>query len=98
MAPRHSTALCLCLSFPLAALASYGWMAARRNWKQTADMAVDTRVCECCQTSAAVTADGVLTAFRNRTDKEIRDIHVSRLEDGKWTEPTPVHNDNWDIP
>jgi hypothetical protein len=67
------------------------------NWKQTADMQVDGKVCECCPTSAVVTDDGVLTAFRDRDDNEIRDIHVSRLENGKWTAPVPVHKDNWEI-
>jgi hypothetical protein len=36
-------------------------------------------------------------AFRNRTSDEIRDIYVSRLVGGKWTEPRAVHNDNWRI-
>ena len=68
------------------------------QWKQTADDTVNLRVCECCQTSVATTADGVVTAFRDRSDKgEIRDIHVTRLENGKWTEPVAVHNDNWQI-
>lgn len=67
------------------------------QWKQTTDMPIDTRVCECCPTTAAVTSDGVIAAFRNRTEDEIRDIYVSRLENGKWTEPRAVHNDNWKI-
>ena len=69
-----------------------------RNWKQTADMPIDGKVCDCCQTSAGVTADGVIAAFRDRSDKEIRDIHVSRLENGKWTPSSSVHDDNWMIP
>jgi hypothetical protein len=44
------------------------------NWKQTADVEVDHRVCECCQTTAVVTSDGVLTAFRDRDEQEVRDI------------------------
>ena len=68
-----------------------------RSWKQTADATVDTRVCECCSTTTAVTADGVLTAFRDRTEEEIRDNVVSRLENGKWSESTPLHNDNWEV-
>jgi hypothetical protein len=68
-----------------------------RAWKQTAEAAVNTRVCECCPTSAVVTADGVLTAFRDRSPREIRDIHVSRLENGAWTPPRPLHVDNWEI-
>jgi hypothetical protein len=67
------------------------------NWKQAAELAVDPRVCDCCPTTAAVTSDGPIAAFRNRTENEVRDIYVSRLENGKWTEPTPVHEDGWKI-
>jgi hypothetical protein len=68
-----------------------------RNAKQTSEVIVDDRVCECCPTAAAVTAEGPLVAFRNRTEEEIRDIYVSRFVDDRWTEPAPVHNDNWRI-
>lgn len=64
---------------------------------QASEMLIDDRVCECCPSSAAVTADGPIVAFRNRTSDEIRDIYVSRLVGGKWTQPRPVHNDNWRI-
>lgn len=67
------------------------------SWKQTAELLVDDRVCECCPTTAAVTADGPIVAYRNRSDQEIRDIYVSRLENGKWTAGQPVANDNWHI-
>ena len=69
-----------------------------QNWKQTSEMPVDLRVCECCPTTAAVTSEGPIVAFRNRSEDEIRDIYVSRLENAKWTEPKAVHNDNWKIP
>ena len=68
------------------------------DWTQTAETAVDLRVCECCPTTAAVTDDGVIAAFRNRSDDEVRDIYVARLENGKWTEPVAVHQDGWRIP
>jgi hypothetical protein len=64
---------------------------------QTAELLVDDRVCECCPTAAAVTSSGPIVAFRNRTTDEIRDIYVSRLVGAKWTEPIPVHRDNWKI-
>ena len=67
------------------------------SWKQTAEVSANARVCECCTTSAVVTPDGVVAAFRDRSPKEIRDIHVSRLESGKWTEAQVVHADNWEI-
>ena len=67
-------------------------------WKPTSEMPVDLRVCECCPTTAAVTSGGPIVAFRNRSEDEIRDIYISRLESGAWTEPMPVHNDGWKIP
>jgi hypothetical protein len=39
----------------------------------------------------------VLVAYRDRSEKEIRDIYVSRFENGKWSPGTPVHADNWEI-
>jgi hypothetical protein len=68
-----------------------------RDWKQTSEMPVDLRVCECCPTSAAITSDGPIVAYRNRTEDEVRDIFISRLENGKWTEPRAVHADSWKI-
>ncbi|MFN2444349.1 MAG: sialidase family protein [Vicinamibacterales bacterium] len=68
------------------------------NWKQTSEMPVDLRVCECCPTTAVVTSEGPVVAFRNRTEDEVRDIYVSRLEGGMWTEPKAVHDDGWKIP
>jgi hypothetical protein len=67
------------------------------NWKQVADTAIDARVCECCPTTAVVTADGPIAAFRDRSAGEIRDIVVSRLENGKWTASKAAHADNWKI-
>lgn len=67
------------------------------NGMQTSETLIDDRVCECCPTAAAVTSEGPIVAFRNRTEDEIRDIYVSRLVDGRWTEPTPIHRDNWKI-
>jgi hypothetical protein len=67
------------------------------NWKRTSELPVDLRVCECCPTTAAVTSEGPIAAFRNRTDDEVRDIYVARLENGKWTEPRPVYDDGWKI-
>jgi hypothetical protein len=68
-----------------------------RNWKQTAEEMADARVCECCQTTAAVTDDGPVVAFRDRSPREIRDISVTRLEQGKWTQARPLHVDGWQL-
>ena len=69
-----------------------------RNWKQTVETPIDLRVCECCPTAAAVTSEGVVAAFRDRSEQEVRDIYVARLQGGKWSEPVPVHRDNWRMP
>jgi hypothetical protein len=67
---------------------------------QRSETLVDARVCECCPTAATVTSEGVISAFRNRAEGEIRDIYVSRLDSstGKWSEPAAVHHDNWMMP
>jgi hypothetical protein len=64
---------------------------------QASEVALDDRVCECCPSAAAVTTDGPIVAYRNRTSDEIRDIYMTRLVGGKWTEPRAVHDDNWRV-
>jgi hypothetical protein len=58
---------------------------------------LDARTCDCCQTSVALTADGPIVAYRDRTEGEIRDIYVTRRVNGAWTAPAPVHADGWEI-
>lgn len=60
---------------------------------------VDARVCDCCQTSAALSARGPVVVYRDRSDStpEIRDIVISRFVDGAWTPAQPVHADNWEV-
>ncbi|MEO7157383.1 MAG: sialidase family protein [Vicinamibacterales bacterium] len=68
-----------------------------QGFKQIEESAVDTKVCECCPTTAAVTMEGIITAYRNRSDEEIRDNYVARLVGGKWSTPQAVFNDGWTI-
>ena len=58
---------------------------------------LDARVCDCCQTDAAHTSDGLVVAYRDRsaTSPEIRDLSVVRIADGSWTAPHRVHADGW---
>lgn len=65
--------------------------------RQLRETAIDTRVCDCCPTSVAITADGPIVVYRDRSAKEVRDIAISRLVAGRWTAPVPVHRDNWTI-
>jgi len=66
------------------------------NWNQGEDIEIDHRVCECCSTTAVLTSDGLLTAFRDLVEEDqVRDIGVSRLTNGSWTPTTTVSPDNW---
>jgi len=58
---------------------------------------LDERVCECCQTSAALTSEGALAVYRDRSDKEVRDIYTVSRQQGSWSAPRAVHADNWEI-
>jgi hypothetical protein len=68
--------------------------------KQVSETLVDPRVCECCPTAVAVTSEGPIAAYRDRSsdEDEVRDIHVTRLLNGRWTPSRAVHNDGWKIP
>jgi hypothetical protein len=61
----------------------------------TDEVLVDGRVCDCCQTSMVMTSRGPLLAYRDRSDKEIRDIVVAPPQASAHS--TPVHADGWFI-
>ncbi|HEY0143689.1 MAG TPA: sialidase family protein [Thermoanaerobaculia bacterium] len=59
---------------------------------------LDPRACECCTTAMTMTSSGPVVAYRDRSEEEIRDISVTRLlPGGRWSQPAPVHKDNWKI-
>ncbi len=59
---------------------------------------VDSDVCDCCQTSIAVSSRGPLAVYRDRTGEEIRDIYMSRHDGERWSTGTRLYADNWRIP
>lgn len=61
------------------------------------EVLLDDRACDCCQTAAAMTAEGPIVVYRDRSPDEVRDISIVRRVDGRWTEPRPVHEDGWVI-
>jgi hypothetical protein len=65
--------------------------------KLSDEAVLDERICECCQTSAALTSEGPIAAYRDRSEREVRDIHFVRQQPGGWGGPRPVHKDNWEI-
>ncbi|WP_276484045.1 sialidase family protein [Paraflavitalea pollutisoli] len=58
---------------------------------------LDDRVCDCCQTAAAVTDSGLVVVYRNRSDDEVRDMSIVRYANGQWTAPQIVFPDHWRI-
>jgi len=61
------------------------------------EVQIDNRVCECCKTSMTMTPDGAVAVYRDRSDKEIRDIYISRFSNGRWSPPEALANDGWKI-
>ena len=57
---------------------------------------MDADVCTCCTTSVVETAAGPIAAYRDHQGG-VRDISVVRYLDGRWTPPSTVHRDNWEI-
>ena len=73
----------------------YARLGADGTVSDTAEL--DARTCDCCPTAAVATPGGLVVAYRDRSEAEIRDIAVVRLVDGAWTTPTIPHPDGWEI-
>ena len=58
---------------------------------------LDTSTCDCCQTSIAITNDGPIVVYRDRSEKEVRDIYIVKNINGTWEKPNAVHDDGWII-
>ena len=67
------------------------------NGKISDEAELDERVCECCQTSAALSSDGIVAVYRDRSSNEVRDIYTVGQTNGAWRTPQAVHADNWEI-
>lgn len=68
-----------------------------KNGSKSNEWELDNRVCDCCQTTAAITANGPIVIYRDRSDEEIRDMSIVRFVNGQWTEPKTIFPDNWKI-
>ena len=62
------------------------------------EVLLDDRTCECCQTALARVGDGLVAAYRDRSESEVRDIAVVRGMGERWSEPAPLSTDGWVIP
>ncbi len=63
----------------------------------TARTELDHRVCDCCNTTTVAAGNQLMVAYRNRTEDEIRDIYYVTNGGSGWSEPRPVHTDNWEV-
>jgi hypothetical protein len=65
--------------------------------KEVREETINSDVCGCCPTAVARTSKGLLLAFRAHSKEDVRDIAVTRLENGKWSTPKIVNADGWVI-
>jgi hypothetical protein len=65
--------------------------------KEIKEERLDDDVCDCCPTSVARTAKGMIVAYRDHTAANIRDIAVLRFENGRWSPSKIVNADNWKL-
>ncbi len=63
----------------------------------TEEKELDARTCDCCQTTAAITTNGPVVLYRDRSEEEVRDIYIVRQVDGEWTRPKSIYADGWEI-
>src|SRR5215831_12493166 len=61
------------------------------------EVQIDNRACECCKTAMATTPEGLVAVYRDRSDKEIRDITITRYASGRWSKPEDLTKDGWEI-
>jgi hypothetical protein len=66
--------------------------------RKTREWLLDSNTCDCCQTDSALTPQGPVVIYRDRTADEIRDIRITRYKGGGWLAPQAVAPDNWHMP
>lgn len=62
------------------------------------ETALDVRTCDCCQVDAAVAKRGPVLVYRDRDEREVRDISVARRIGDEWQAPVRVFADDWVMP
>ncbi len=80
------------------------------NGDLTQQSFINPITCECCPTGSAVSGRGPVVVYRGRQEPPgtkpsevqddrptVRDIYITRLDNGKWTKPHVVYPDNWVI-
>jgi len=70
----------------------------REDGTLSKEAVLDARTCDCCQTSTAKGSLGRVIVYRDRSDKDIRDVAIVRELVGGWSPPVLVHADGWYYP
>jgi hypothetical protein len=68
-----------------------------RDGRLGVEAVLDGRVCDCCQTDMARAEGATVLVYRDRSDKEVRDIAVVRLTKAGWSAPRTLAADGWEI-
>jgi thiol-disulfide isomerase/thioredoxin len=64
----------------------------------TARAELDTRVCDCCGTGAAMVGTDPIVVYRDRSEREVRDTSAILLRSGAAGPPIPVSQSGWQVP
>ncbi|MEO0337879.1 MAG: hypothetical protein AAF242_01570 [Bacteroidota bacterium] len=68
-----------------------------QNGQLHEEFELDGRVCDCCQTDAAMSEAGPIVVYRDRSPSEIRDVALIRKVKGSWLSPQIIGQDQWEI-
>lgn len=68
-----------------------------KNGQFYAENELDERVCDCCQTDAAVSSEGLIVAYRDRSEEEVRDIAILKQKNGVWEKKPFIFHEGWRI-
>jgi hypothetical protein len=82
---------------PLPVSMALRYAAIDASGKLSDEAVLDERICECCQTSAALTDEGPIIVYRDRSETEVRDNYFVRRQGEKWSAPRAIGVDNWEI-
>ncbi|HEX7375295.1 MAG TPA: hypothetical protein VF277_09975 [Steroidobacteraceae bacterium] len=58
---------------------------------------LDARVCDCCQTDAVNVGDTTVVVYRDRGEREVRNIRAARVAANGTITSVDVHDDGWRI-
>lgn len=68
-----------------------------RHGEKLQEYELDARVCDCCQTATAISPKGPIVAYRDRSEKEIRDIGIVFIDPNGLKDSHIFNPDNWTI-